>query len=114
MGLDSNQDILDNFRRIVGEKGDSVKADDLLIPELRWVIDCTPLSETDRRFAELRYIQGKKSKDIMEDLGWYSTKTFRCVISSMHAAIRSLISASNALPAIRSASFTFVSISLLL
>ncbi len=76
MGLDNSQDLLENLRTTVNEKGDSVKADDLLIPELRWIIDCTPLSETDRRFAELRYIQGKKSKDIMEDLGWYSTKTF--------------------------------------
>ena len=76
MCLDNSQDLLANLRTTINEKGDSVKADDLLIPELRWVIDCTPLSETDRRFAELRYIQGKRSKDIMEDLGWYSTKTF--------------------------------------
>lgn len=55
---------------------DAVRHSDLLISELRWLIDCTALSEEDRRFAELRYIQGKKAKDIMEELEWYSTKTF--------------------------------------
>ena len=76
MDSGNNQNILSNLHAIIDAKGESIKPEDLLIPELRWVIDCTPLSETDRRFAELRYIQGKKSKDIMEDLGWYSTKTF--------------------------------------
>lgn len=73
---DNEQSILSNLKEILAEKGDSIQPGDLLIPELQWLINCTQLSEEDRRFAELRYIQGKKSKDVMEDLEWYSTKTF--------------------------------------
>lgn len=68
--------MLSNLRKLVEEKGDLILPEDLLLPELRWIIDCATLTEIDRRFAELRYIQGKKSKDIMEELEWYSTKTF--------------------------------------
>lgn len=73
---DNESQMLGNLREISAEKGDGIRHSDLLIPELRWLIDCTALSEEDRRFAELRYIQGKKAKDIMEELEWYSAKTF--------------------------------------
>ena len=65
-----------NLRRLLASKGDDIKPDDLLIPELQWIINCAPLSSVDRRFAELRYIKGLKASEILEELGWYSPKTF--------------------------------------
>ena len=78
MGMlnENTPQMLDNLRKTMVSKGESISHSDLLIPELMWLIDCTALSEEDRRFAELRYIQGKKAKEIMEELEWYSTKTF--------------------------------------
>lgn len=73
---DNGQLMLTNLRAILADKGDAIRPEDLLIPELQWIINCTALSAVDRRFAELRYIKGMKSKDIMEELEWYSTKTF--------------------------------------
>ena len=73
---ENNAQMLDNLRKTLADRGEGVKHCDFLIPELQWLINCTALSEEDRRFAELRYIQGKKAKDIMEELEWYSTKTF--------------------------------------
>lgn len=78
MGMlnENTPQMLDNLRKTMVSKGESLSHSDLLIPELEWLINCTPLSEIDRKFAELRYIKGKKAKDVMEDLEWYSTKTF--------------------------------------
>ena len=73
---ENDAQMLGNLRKTLIAKGESLSHADLLIPELQWLINCTPLAEVDRRFAELRYIQGKKAKDIMEELEWYSTKTF--------------------------------------
>jgi len=65
-----------NIRRLIAEKGDSIEPGDLLIPEIQWAINCATLSSVDRRFAELRYIRGLTSREIMDELGWYSPKTF--------------------------------------
>lgn len=76
MTEDTNSILVEKLRKLTAEKGDSLTPTDLLIPELRWIIDCTALSEVDRKFAEFRYLHGMKAKDIMEELDWFSTKTF--------------------------------------
>jgi len=64
------------LRNLVREKGTTLTPGDLLVPEIEWVIANTPLSEEDRHFAELRYLKGKTSRKIMDEMGWYSTNTF--------------------------------------
>ena len=76
MTAENDLPMADNLRRLIAEKGDALRPDDLLIPELQWIINCTTLSSVDREFAELRYIRGMKSSEILERLGWYSPKTF--------------------------------------
>lgn len=68
--------ILEKLQSLVAVKGENIMQEDLLLPEIRWAIDCTPLSEMDRKFAVLRYLEGKSSSKVMEELGWYSTNTF--------------------------------------
>ena len=76
MYTENDSQMLLNLRKILAEKGDAISPSDLLIPEIQWLINCATLAEVDRKFAQLRYIQGKKSKDVMEELEWYFTKTF--------------------------------------
>lgn len=78
VGMNENNDsvMLQKLRRLLAEKGDGISPSDLLVPEMEWIINCTMLSATDRKFAELRFLHGEKAKVIMEELQWYSTKTF--------------------------------------
>ena len=64
------------LKALVKEKGVLITPEDLLVPEVEWIISNTTLTEEDRQFAELRYIKGKSSYKVMEELGWYSTNTF--------------------------------------
>lgn len=76
MALENDNPMVLKLRSLFDEKGESLMPGELLLPEIRWLIDCTLLSPVDRRFAEMRFLQGMKAKDIMEALEWYSMKTF--------------------------------------
>ena len=68
--------MLDKLGKLVAEKGYDLKPEDLLIPEIEWLINCTTLSSKDKEFARLRYIEGLKYTEVMDRLDWYSSKTF--------------------------------------
>lgn len=68
--------LLDDMRSVAKRKGQDIKPGDLLLPHLRMLINCTQLSETDREFAELRYIKGLSAEKILDHFGWYCKNTF--------------------------------------
>lgn len=70
------ENLIDDMRSIAELKKDKIQPNDLLLPHIRLLINCTPLTEQDREFAELRYIQGKSAAKILDHFCWYSKHTF--------------------------------------
>ena len=60
---------------LVQSKGMEISFRDFTCSEIRWLIDETPFSPTDRKVAVLRFVENRTYDDISGRMEWYSNTT---------------------------------------